>query len=321
MAGIYRDIGVPCIYPDLMMRLRTSGRYIPEFLEIVLRAPEARRCIAALAQGTSDSMVKISADVINRMEIPDVPISDQQRFVAGLDAVSTLERGLCSGILKIRNVRSGLLGREFSEGVGGGWPLKEIGNLCEVSSGATPSRAAGSRYFSSSGMPWVKTLDLNEGLISATDETLTEAAISELRMRQFPERSVLVAMYGGWEQIGRTAILGVPAAVNQAIAVLQPLGGLNPDYLLLAMQHMRHQWRRFAASTRKDPNVTKSDVLGFRIPVPPYGDQVRIVQLAAASLQDITAAEQQLNGLRKLKEGLTSELISGQRSFVGGLSK
>lgn len=321
MAGIYRDVGVPCIYPDLMMRLRTLDRYLPEFLEIVLRAPESRRRIAALAQGTSDSMVKISAEVINRMEIPDVSVSAQRRFVAGLSAVSTLERELASGILKIRRVRSGLLDCEFSRGVDSGWPLMKIGHLCEVSSGSTPSRAAGSRYFGNAGVPWVKTLDLNEGLISVTDETLTDAAISELRMRQFPAHSVLVAMYGGWEQIGRTAILGVPAAVNQAIAVLQPRVDLNPDYLLLALQHNRRQWRRFAASTRKDPNVTKSDVLEFRIPVPPYDDQVRIVHLAAAPLQEISATEQQLNRLWKVKQGLASGLIAGQGSIASGLSR
>ncbi|MGW1847236.1 restriction endonuclease subunit S [Streptomyces sp. NPDC001966] len=333
LAGIYRDVGVPCIYPDLMMRLRTSDECLPEFLEIVLRAPEMRRRISALAQGTSDSMVKISSKFIKQLTIPAAPLPDQRRVIAVLGSVSAQEQAIRSEISKMWRTRNGLLDRAFRDGVsaadapadgellgkGHGWPARRIGDLCRVSSGSTPSRVAGSRYFTNAGIPWVKTLDLNEGAISATDETLTEVAMSELRLRRFPVQSVLVAMYGGWEQIGRTAILRVPAAVNQAVSVLESRPGLNPEYLLLALQHGRHRWSRFAASTRKDPNITKSDVLDFRIPVPSCDEQERIVRLAAAPLHEIDASEEQLNKLRKLKQGLISGLLAGREGRGGEL--
>ncbi|MFD3803337.1 restriction endonuclease subunit S [Streptomyces sp. NPDC058619] len=319
LAGIYRDVGVPCVYPDLMMRLRTSERCLPEFLEIVLRAPGTRRRIAALAQGTSESMVKISSAMIKELAIPVCPLAEQRRVVAVLDAASVQEREIRAEISKMRMVRSGLLDRAFRDGEP--WPLRSIGDLCHVSSGSTPSRAAGSRYFAKAGTPWVKTLDLNEGSILVTDESLTDVAMSELRLRRFPVQSVLVAMYGGWEQIGRTAILGVPAAVNQAVSVLEARRDLNPEYLLLALQHGRHGWRRFAASTRKDPNITKSDVLGFKIPVPPCEEQERLVRLAAAPLREIAVDEEQLGKLWKLKQGLVGGLLAGDEVRAGELSK
>jgi type I restriction enzyme S subunit len=81
LAGRYRNVGVPCIYPDLMMRLTPTPSVRPEFLEIVLRSAEVRAQIKCLAQGTSGSMVKISGASVSRLQvrIPDLP--EQERIL------------------------------------------------------------------------------------------------------------------------------------------------------------------------------------------------------------------------------------------------
>ncbi|MFF8020716.1 restriction endonuclease subunit S [Streptomyces sp. NPDC007896] len=186
---------------------------------------------------------------------------------------------------------------------GGQWPLEPLGRLCQVSSGTTPSRAAGSRYFTHQGIPWVKTLDLNEGSLEATDESLTEVAVAETGVRVYPAQVVLLAMYGGWEQIGRTAILAVPAAVNQAISVLEVGSQLEPRYLLLALQHGKPRWSRYAASTRKDPNITKSDVLEFGVLVPPLPVQRRIVEVIDSFTEMERGIEASISKLRKVRRG------------------
>ncbi|MFE0949645.1 restriction endonuclease subunit S [Streptomyces mutabilis] len=76
MAGIYRDVGAPCLYPDLMMRLTPKPGVPAEFLESSLALPEVRRRIQALSQGTSDSMVKITGDVVWNLEVP-VPDAEE----------------------------------------------------------------------------------------------------------------------------------------------------------------------------------------------------------------------------------------------------
>lgn len=109
MAGIYRDVGTPCTYPDLMMRVRPSERYLVEFLEIVLRSPRTRRRLMAMAQGTSESMVKISGEMLRRLPIPDVPIDKQRRIVEVIDSFTELERGIEASIAKFEALRSGLM--------------------------------------------------------------------------------------------------------------------------------------------------------------------------------------------------------------------
>jgi restriction endonuclease S subunit len=193
---------------------------------------------------------------------------------------------------------------------GAQWPIEPLGRLCRVSSGTTPSRAAGARYFTHRGIPWVKTLDLNEGSLEATDESLTEVAVAEAGARVYPAQSVLLAMYGGWEQIGRTAILAVPAAVNQAISVLEVGPQLEPRYLLLALQHGRPRWSRYAASTRKDPNITKSDVLAFGVRVPPLPVQRRIVEEIDSVAELERAIEASIAKNRAIRSGVREALLA-----------
>lgn len=155
----------------------------------------------------------------------------------------------------------------------------------------------------------MKTLDLNEGPLEATDESLTEVAIAETGVHVYPVQSVLLAMYGGWEQIGRTAILAVPAAVNQAISVLEAGPQIEARYLLLALQHGRPRWSRYAASTRKDPNITKSDVLEFGVPVPPLPAQRRIVEVIDSIREMGRAIETSIAKLRSVRQGLMASLL------------
>ena len=101
------------------------------------------------------------------------------------------------------------------------WNEKSLEEISTIKSGSTPLRAKAEIYFcSEGGFPWAKTMDLNEDLLVRTDEQITQKALDKTSCTLYPKESVLVAMYGGWEQIGRVAMLAKEAATNQAISVL-----------------------------------------------------------------------------------------------------
>ncbi|MFJ3861241.1 restriction endonuclease subunit S [Streptomyces sp. NPDC090085] len=109
LAGVYRDIGTPCLYPDLMMRIRPSSECSAEFLSIVLRSDRSRRAIQAMAQGTSESMVKISAGSIQNLPVPLLGFSEQRRV---LDATAVFDVELEQSkieIAKLRRLKAGVL--------------------------------------------------------------------------------------------------------------------------------------------------------------------------------------------------------------------
>lgn len=89
LAGVFKGLGLPCSYPDLMMRLKPSTDTSAAFLELVLRSQSVRRQIQAAASGTSGSMAKISAAVVQGLRVTMPPLDEQQRVLAALSAANS----------------------------------------------------------------------------------------------------------------------------------------------------------------------------------------------------------------------------------------
>jgi type I restriction enzyme S subunit len=132
------------------------------------------------------------------------------------------------------------------------WPRAALGDVARTSSGTTPSRRRAERYFASGTVPWVKTLDLRNGEIWATDECVTELAVRETNLQVYPPGTVLVAMYGGFNQIGRTGLLRISACVNQALSAVQVnRNRVVPEYLLAVLNFRVEHWKVVASVTNR----------------------------------------------------------------------
>ncbi|WP_338454836.1 restriction endonuclease subunit S [uncultured Alteromonas sp.] len=101
-------------------------------------------------------------------------------------------------------------------GVPEGWQAGIISDFYQTSSGGTPSRKVLEYY--GGDINWVKTQELNNGFIFETSEKITSEAIAKSSAKLFPERAVLVAMYGA--TIGELGILAAESASNQACCAL-----------------------------------------------------------------------------------------------------
>ncbi len=189
-----------------------------------------------------------------------------------------------------------------------------LSKIAKVSSGSTPPRAQSDRYFSNAGTPWVKTGDLNNSVISDTSEKLTQYALDESRSRIFPAGTVLVAMYGGFRQIGRTGLLSVPAAINQAISAIElDRQKADPSYVLQYLNGRVGYWRRFAASSRKDPNITRSDVEEFPIFVPSLSEQRRVAEILNTWDSAIAIGSRLIENKQLRIRGMLAECVSDAR--------
>lgn len=185
------------------------------------------------------------------------------------------------------------------------WKRKTLGDIADITSGSTPLRSE-SRFHVGGTIPWVKTTDLNNSVVVSTEELITPDA--KARVNQ--AGSVLVAMYGGFNQIGRTGLLAIPAATNQALSVLRIKGDeLFPQYLLSWLNAKLTYWKRIASSSRKDPNITSMDVAKFPITYPEKSEQKRIADCLSA-LDDLTSAQaQKIQLLKRQKQGLLQQLF------------
>ena len=195
------------------------------------------------------------------------------------------------------------------------WSINKIRELGDIRSGSTPYRG-NADYFVNGSIPWVKTTDLNNSDIIDTEEKVTELALSETSLRVYPEETVLVAMYGGFNQIGRTGYLRIEAATNQALSVINvDEEKICPRYLLIWLNAKVHLWKRFAASSRKDPNITGSDVGAFPVAFSSLEEQQKIADFISAVDKKISLLKQKHSLLQQYKKGVMQQLFSQQIRF------
>lgn len=193
------------------------------------------------------------------------------------------------------------------------WEYGSLSTIYELRTGTTPLRA-NENYFSEKGYNWAKTLDLNEYYINATEEKVTDLALERTSLKLMPKDTILVAMYGGWEQIGRTSILNVEAGTNQAIVSLcNPKIQLQAEFTLFFLQENRWRWKQYAVSTRKDPNITKDDVANFIIAHPKCEkEQKDIVRIIQKVHNQIDLYKEQCLKYNLQKSGLMHDLLTGK---------
>ena len=158
-----------------------------------------------------------------------------------------------------------------------GWEWERIGNLFETTSGSTPlSRIPD--YYQNGSINWVRTTDLNNGVLCKTEIQITEKACSDYNLTILPRNSVCIAMYGGAGTIGKHSILQFDTTINQSVCAIKPNGYCNMDYLHNFIEYQRPYWMDFAAGSRKDPNINQLIIKYCLLPIPPQKEQTRIVE-------------------------------------------
>ncbi|AWB15130.1 restriction endonuclease [Tannerella serpentiformis] len=146
-----------------------------------------------------------------------------------------------------------------------------LGEIGVWQSGGTPSRMCKEYY--EGDIPWLKTGDLNDGMIVDIPEFITQKALEETSVKLNPIGSILVAMYGA--TIGKIGILTFPATTNQACCACSnyQIEQMYLFYFLLARRTMFIAMGGGGAQ----PNISKEKITATLIPTPPLREQKRIV--------------------------------------------
>ncbi|WP_419726418.1 restriction endonuclease subunit S [Terrisporobacter petrolearius] len=196
------------------------------------------------------------------------------------------------------------------------WNIRKLNSINTISTGLTPLRSK-IEYFEGS-IFWVKTTDLNNSNIYDTEEKITEIAMNETSLKYVEENSILIAMYGGFNQIGRTGLMKIKGTTNQAISSFHiDEKEYNSQFILQWLNANRFYWRRLAASSRKDPNITKKDVEDFPIVKIPYLEQKRIAGMISIWDKNIELKENLLKERLRYKKGLMEILLTGKSRLSG----
>ncbi len=273
----------------------------------------------------------ITTEILNSFTLVLPPGNDQKNIAAYLDAqcaaIDTLIEQTRASIEEYKKLKQAVITQAVTKGIHPGrkmkdsgiewvgeipeeWGIAKISSIGTTCSGATPLRSNETDFFNDATIRWVRTLDLNDGLVSDTSEKITELALQNSSCNIMPVNTICVAMYGGSGTIGKCGLLTQPCATNQAVcSIVCKQDCIMPMYLLFQLQAIRQYWMIFAVGTRKDPNISQDIVKNMRTILPPLAEQQEI----AAYLDEKCAA---IDAMIDKKEQLVSELESYKKSLI-----
>lgn len=195
-----------------------------------------------------------------------------------------------------------------------GWRSSRLSHLFRsTGSGTTP---ANEDILGASGgdVAWVTTGELRERQIEATQKTISSSTLQKYSaLKVYPAGTLLIAMYGA--TIGRTGLLSVPAATNQACCALVGPTGVSAEFVEYSLIAAR-EWLLLEASGGGQPNINQEKVRAFRIPVPPLDEQQSVVEYINGQVFRVDAliakAEEHIALAKERRAALITAAVTGQ---------
>jgi type I restriction enzyme S subunit len=139
-------------------------------------------------------------------------------------------------------------------------------------SGGTP-RTGHPEYYDG-GIPWLMVSDLNNGVVTSSEKTISEAGLQQSSTKIVPRGTVFVALYGS---IGKCGIAGIECCTNQAIGHCIPDRNVaTSEFLLRLIQGLgRDLTSRGQGGAQQ--NISQTIIKHLSVAIPPLAEQRRIV--------------------------------------------
>lgn len=117
---------------------------------------------------------------------------------------------------------------------------------------------------------WVKTKELNDGLIDFTEELITPAAVAASSAKVLPKDTILLAMYGA--TVGMLGVLAREMACNQACCAMVVKPEFDRDYLFYQLLAHRSQLQGLATGAAQQ-NLSGQQIKELVLPFPSLDEQ------------------------------------------------
>ena len=84
------------------------------------------------------------------------------------------------------------------------WEQKQIGQICSVTSGGTPSKA-NAEYWTNGTIPWLRSEACKDDVVIVAEEYISELGFQKSSAKLFKANTTLIALVGA--TIGKTAFV------------------------------------------------------------------------------------------------------------------
>ncbi|MFL9895909.1 restriction endonuclease subunit S [Paraburkholderia sp. RL17-381-BIF-C] len=205
-----------------------------------------------------------------------------------------------------------------------GWMTWTIADLGGMTGGKTPSKAVES-FWSGGAVPWVSPKDMKVFDLKATEDTITDEAVSGAGMALLPPETVLMVTRSGiLAHSFPVAIAKTQVTINQDIKAVKPSPGrFLPRYLAY---NLRAQGQTILSTCAKAGTTVASVDSGslerYPFPFAPLPEQKRIADKLDTILARVDACRGRLDRasdkLRLFRKSVLHAAVSGQLSTSCG---
>jgi type I restriction enzyme S subunit len=299
-------------YKDL--RLDATGTTFQSIKQNKLR--KSFLCLPPLSeqQRISDYLNKVCGDIDNMVALQEIMIEELKAYKQSV-IIETVTKGLNP------NIPLRYSGIDWIGEIPVHWGTPAISYLASITSGSTPDRN-NPLYWTEGTINWVKTGELQNKIISSTEERITEYALKNTAVKLYPQNTILIAMYGQGKTRGMTGLLNVPCTTNQACAALLPNNdAIDVFYLWKCMIGAYDSIRDKAVGTGQ-PNLNIELISKFIVPLPPYNEQLEIVEYIDEKVSEIdsliTVKQTKIEELKEYKKSIIYEYVTGKKEVPYG---
>ncbi|MDD7741216.1 MAG: restriction endonuclease subunit S, partial [Campylobacteraceae bacterium] len=159
-------------------------------------------------------------------------------------------------------------------GIPNSWAWVKLGDICEISSGGTPSRNE-AEFWENGTIPWLKIADIKDDYVNSSSEFITQKGLENSSAKIFKKGTLLFTIFA---TLGEVAILNIDASTNQAIVGLTPKkDNYITKFIFFALKNIKNSVNLIGrGATQK--NINQTILKNFYIPLPSLDEQEKIVK-------------------------------------------
>ena len=236
-------------------------------------------------------LVHITKGNLERIEIPLPPLEVQNEIVAETEGYQKVIDGARA---VIDNYRPHIP-------IDPAWPMVELGDVCNVFNGSTPSRKEAG-YWENGTVPWFTVDDIrkNGRIVRETIQYTTNRALKETSLKLLPRNTVLLCCTAS---VGECAFSEIELTTNQQFngLVVKTCFSeqLLPKYLFHLSTQFKDELLRLSGKTSFN-FVSGGTLKKIKFPLPPHATQQAIVAEIEAE-QALVSANGELMGWMERK--------------------
>lgn len=301
------------VYSGFLIRYRphNENTFNIDYLQYCFHERGFRKRL--IVRSSSSANTNINQDNLKQLFIYLPRLQEQQKIATILSTWDSAIAKQKQLIVAKQEFKKGLMqllltGKKRFEGFEGEWSEIKIGQYCTMYSGGTPSRAIKEYY--GGNIPWIKSGELNQGLIVNVEESITELALKNSSTKEVEKGTLLLALYGA--TAGVVAITDVKGAINQAILAIETNAKLDKMFLFYLLKIKMPKYLKNLVQGGQ-PNLNGGMIKKLKIKSPLIEEQQKIASVLSTADKEIELLQSELVQLQGQKRGLMQVLLTGEK--------